>query len=211
MLSDPPKRWEPPLPLDRIRDEDITYANSLRDVLRPWLTRGEELSQSSAEMQTSGTADYFRVFRSRISRRYWRELFGRTVQRDGGAEDWNRLEIYLPNKPKEKEPASRVVSEALAEEFGTVESYIKACGKPAALVVAEAGLFAQLLLQDHDLLLEVFDDALLVSVNPTSQRQQKELSRFTCTSCEVDCRGASVSVVRIVKFHECQGRSTIIL
>jgi hypothetical protein len=83
-------------------------------------------------METGGAADYFRIFKSRISGRYWRELFARTVQRDGGAEDWNRLEIYLPNNPKAKDAANRVLAEELAEEFGTVESYIKACGNPAA-------------------------------------------------------------------------------
>ena len=65
MLSEPARRWEPPLPLDRIRDEDIAYANKLRDVLRPWLTRGDELSQSSAKMEAGGTADYFRIFKRR--------------------------------------------------------------------------------------------------------------------------------------------------
>jgi hypothetical protein len=48
-------------------------------------------------------------------------------------------------------------------------------GQPATLVVAEPGLLAQLLLQNLNLFLEVFDDALLISVNPTSQTQQTEL------------------------------------
>jgi hypothetical protein len=131
MLSQPPTQWEPPAPLHKIHDDDIEYATKLRDVLRPWLVKQHDLSLSAAEREALGTADYFRIFHSRISHRYWRELFARTVQRDRGAADWNRLEIYLPNKPKAKEPASRVVSEALAKEFATVESYMKACGNPA--------------------------------------------------------------------------------
>ncbi len=131
MLLEPPKRWEPPLPLDRIRDKDIAYANKLRDVLRPRLARGGEPSQSSTEMEAGGTADYFQVFKSRISGRYWRQLFARTLQRDGGAEDWNRLEIYLPNNPKAKDAPGRALTQALAAEFGAIESYIKACGNPA--------------------------------------------------------------------------------
>lgn len=131
MLSDPPKRWEPVLPLDKICEADIGNARKLRDVLRPWLVQQHDLSLSSTDRKTRGVADYARVFGNRITARYWSELFDRTVRRDQGAEDWSRIEIYLPNHPKAKEAPSQVVTEALSVEFGTITSYINSCRNPA--------------------------------------------------------------------------------
>ena len=132
MLSAPPRRWEPALPLDKIADADIETARKLREALRPWLVEQHDLSLSSADLESKGVDDYARLFGHRITRHYWHELFTRTLQRDAGAEQYDRLEIYLPGRPRAKEEPSRIVSEALAEEFGPLESYIKACRNPAA-------------------------------------------------------------------------------
>ena len=131
MLAEPPKQWQPALPLDKIADAHIEGARKLREVLRPWLAQQRDASLTAKESEARGVADYARVFGHRITGRYWRELFARTVRRDNGAEDWNRLEIYLPERPATKEPAARVVTEALAEEFGAIEGFINACGNPA--------------------------------------------------------------------------------
>jgi hypothetical protein len=48
-------------------------------------------------------------------------------------------------------------------------------GESSALVIVEPGLFPQLLLEDFDLLLEVFDNILLVAVDPTSSAGHEEL------------------------------------
>jgi hypothetical protein len=132
LLAEPPKQWQAPLPLDKIANAHIESARKLREALWPWLVQQHDLSLTAAEREAGGTADYFRIFHSRISPRYWRELLARTLRRDAGAEDWNRLEIYLPERPAAKEAAARMVTAALAEEFGAVESFINACGNPAA-------------------------------------------------------------------------------
>lgn len=132
MLAAPPQRWAPPLPLDKICDADIEQANKLRDALRPWLAQRHDLRISSAAMEAQGAADYARIFQHRISERYWRKLAARTIERDGGAEDWNRLELYLPERPQPKATPARNLSDALASEFSAVESYINACGNPAS-------------------------------------------------------------------------------
>ena len=49
--------------------------------------------------------------------------------------------------------------------------------QPAALVVVEPGLLAQLLPEDFHLFLEVFDDVLLVAVDPTGQADEQQLER----------------------------------
>ena len=48
-------------------------------------------------------------------------------------------------------------------------------GQSAALVIGESWLFVQLLPQDLYLFLEVFDDELLVAVEPTGQADEQEL------------------------------------
>jgi hypothetical protein len=47
--------------------------------------------------------------------------------------------------------------------------------QPATLVVVEAGLFAQLFPENSHLLLEVFDDHLLVAVEPARKAEQDQL------------------------------------
>jgi hypothetical protein len=132
MLAEPTRQWQPALPLDKIAESHIEGARKLREVLRPWLVQQHNTSLATKDLEARGVADYARVFGHRITGRYWRELFARTVRRDNGAEDWNRLEIYLPERPAAKEPAARMVTEALAEEFGAIVRFIGACGNPAA-------------------------------------------------------------------------------
>ena len=149
MLADRPKEWAPALPLDRIAEGDIDGARKLREALRPWLMQQHDLALTSGELEARGVADYARSFGHRITARYWRELFGRTLQRDGGAEDWNNLAIYLPAKPKRKEAPAQIVSEAVAAEFGGIESYIQACGNPTAPSETEHRAIWQLALERH--------------------------------------------------------------
>ena len=47
--------------------------------------------------------------------------------------------------------------------------------QPTALVIVEPGPFAQLFLEDSDLLLEVLNNVLLVAVDPTGETKQKKL------------------------------------
>jgi hypothetical protein len=49
--------------------------------------------------------------------------------------------------------------------------------QPTALVVGESGLSAQLFLEHLHFLLEVFDDELLVAIEPTADAEEQELER----------------------------------
>ena len=130
LLAMPRRQYQPEIPLDKICDADLQAATKLRAALRPWLNRQHDASLSTAEMEARGVEDYRRVFGNPVSPRYWRELFTRTIQRDGGAEQWNRLEIYLPGRLKQKDAPADVVSAALAEDFADLENFIAACGNP---------------------------------------------------------------------------------
>src|SRR5208282_2662487 len=102
LLSMPRRLWQPHIPLDKIHDADIQHATKLREALKPWLIQQHDPGLYGAELETRAGEDYRRVFGNRITTRYWRELFTRTLRRDNGAEEWNRLEIYLPDRLKQK-------------------------------------------------------------------------------------------------------------
>jgi hypothetical protein len=132
LLSMPRQQWQPAMPLNKISDADIQTATKLRDALRPWLIQQHDPNLSATEIESRGIEDYRRAFGNRITARYWRELFLRTLRRDGDAEKWNRLEIYLPDRLKQKDSPAAVVSAALAADFVELESFIAACTNPHA-------------------------------------------------------------------------------
>ncbi|HXC35966.1 MAG TPA: hypothetical protein VNV43_08835 [Candidatus Acidoferrales bacterium] len=117
--------------MDKIADEQIQAATKLREILRPYLIGQHDLHLARAEIEARGVEDYRRVFGNRITTRYWRELFMRTVRRDNGFEEWNRLEIYLPERLKQKETPASIVSTALADDFAELEQFIQACSDPS--------------------------------------------------------------------------------
>ena len=132
LLSMPRAAWQPAIPLAKISDADIQTATKLREALKPWLIQQHGLNLSATEIESAGIEDYRRALGNRITARYWRELFMRTLRRDNGAEEWNRLEIYLPDRLKRKDAPSAVVSAALAADFAELESFIAGCSNPHA-------------------------------------------------------------------------------
>jgi hypothetical protein len=64
---------------------------------------------TSTEFERLGVEDYRRTFGHGISTRQWRRLFRRTLDRDGGAENWGRLEIYLDETPARRPELKRHV------------------------------------------------------------------------------------------------------
>jgi len=130
LLALPRQRYKPEIPLEKICDADIHAANKLREALRPWLIRQHDLTLASSEMEAQGVEDYRRAFGTTITARYWRELFARTIQRDNGFEEWNRLEIYLPTRLTPKVLPQEIVSRALADDFSELEDYLAECVNP---------------------------------------------------------------------------------
>lgn len=100
LLSMPCNRWEPDIPLDKICEADMESAGKLREALRPWLLRQHDIKPG--ELKSGGLESCQRTFGNGISPRHFDRLFARTVTRDGGAEQWDRLEIYLPEKVRPK-------------------------------------------------------------------------------------------------------------
>ncbi len=124
LLALPRTRYQPPLPLERICDADIQAATKLRDALKPWLICQHDGKFSAAELDLAGMQDYRRVHGHPITRDNWRKLFERTNQRDKGWEEFGRLELYLPGRPRQKDAPADVVSAALADDFAELEQYL---------------------------------------------------------------------------------------
>ena len=102
LLTAPPERWSP-----RINDEAVKLAElhpdclasavKLQRALLPLLPR-LETATSYAEMEQEGLALYTSEFGHTITGRYWRELVSRTIIRDNGLQEWDRGELFLPER-----------------------------------------------------------------------------------------------------------------
>jgi hypothetical protein len=99
LLASPRPFWRPRHSLSELTAEAIERASLLEHALAPALARLDDVDLTGAEFERLGVEDYRRTFRHRISTRHWRRLFRRTLSRDGGAENWGQLEIYLDESP----------------------------------------------------------------------------------------------------------------
>ncbi len=99
ILQAPPTRWEPPVPLAQIDTKSINHASALQRALRPTIERlNSDLATDVAEITNEGIANYRRVFGHVVTKRHFDRLIKRTLDRDHGAEDWSRLELFLPDR-----------------------------------------------------------------------------------------------------------------
>jgi hypothetical protein len=94
LLSEPRKLYQPPIPLNQVGQYHLDKAYKLQRALAPALGRMDDTALSEMEFEQLGIEDYRREFRS-ITARHWRRLWRRTLERDGGAEEFDRLELYL--------------------------------------------------------------------------------------------------------------------
>lgn len=105
--------WLPEIPLPECHSDCIQLARRLREALRASLNRQAAPGLSSGELESLGIEDYRREFGRTITARHWRDLFARTLRRAGSVPDFERLEIYLPDKLKRAE-APAASNQALA-------------------------------------------------------------------------------------------------
>jgi hypothetical protein len=107
LLASPPPIWRPQFPLSELSQEAVDRAAMLRRALAPAFARLHDHSLTSTEFERLGVEDYRRTFGHSVSTRHWRRLFRRTLDRDGGAENWGRLEIYLDESPTRRPELKR--------------------------------------------------------------------------------------------------------
>lgn len=107
LLATPPEQiWPPPgFPkLSEIAQHCLDKAAKAQRALARVLALQGDLSRTSAELEQLGLEDYRREFGYAISGRALRALIKRTIERDGGAENFSRLTLYLDERPARKAP-----------------------------------------------------------------------------------------------------------
>lgn len=140
MLATGSTLWHPPIPRAQIREEDWSHAQKLQHALLPSLRRLHH-DLSGEDFESAGVADYRREFGREISARYLRELLATVRQRDGGAENWSRTEIFLPATLIARE-AGPALADAPAN-LAALTEFVGLCGNPAQLTETEwRGLWA---------------------------------------------------------------------
>lgn len=102
LLVAPPRRWAPQVPVGAVDQRDLNEAAALRKVLAPVLQEMQSRSGSVEDLVRIAQEQFHRTFGRHISRRHLDRLINRTSLRDGGAEQWDRLEIYLRDRVRTK-------------------------------------------------------------------------------------------------------------
>jgi hypothetical protein len=158
LLRAPGDRYDPGVPLSGIAPVAIEKARKLCAALRPLIALRNNLTISAVEFSKRGVESYERVFGFTISPGHWRTLFDRTVERDNGSEEWERLEIYLEDNPPRihsalsvsaaRERGFEILEDALASLGGETELTVeqrrllwsKTCDELQSQIVARVGL-----------------------------------------------------------------------
>jgi hypothetical protein len=130
LLVSPPPFWRPRYPLSQLCKEAIDRASILQRALAATLARLNDANLPSAEFDRLGVEDYRRVVGHSISTRHWRRLFRRTLDRDSGAENWGRLEIYLDESAARK-PELRKRALYIPTAFRSLQELISSFANPA--------------------------------------------------------------------------------
>ncbi len=120
LLAAPPAIWQPPIPLGELSQDCLNAAAALQRALKPVFTRLNDLNLSEAQFEAFGVRCYHEATGGSISGRHWRRLFDRTCARDGGAEDWDRLEIYLSERLGRRQSTPSPLQSPAAREINGI-------------------------------------------------------------------------------------------
>lgn len=137
LLADPAPRWQSPLPLAEIAPRCLAAAAKLQRALARPLARRNDRDLAAAELAQLGRAEYQQAFGHAISARHWHRLFKRTLKRAGGAEEFDRLEIYLAERPTQKQKAENGKWQAENGEFPELHDVLAGFQNAAAPTKAE--------------------------------------------------------------------------
>src|SRR5205085_2524122 len=124
------KTWLSPHPLRQLAGKEIERASLLQCALTSSLTRHGNNGLTNAEFERLGVEDYRLTFGHSISTRHWRRLFKRTLDRDGGAKNWQRLEIYLEESPARR-PEFRKRNHFIPADLKPLQELISSFARPA--------------------------------------------------------------------------------
>lgn len=110
----PAKPWRPSVPWVKVSAKEQQKAIRLQKAMARALAMRANRSVADNEVESVGLADFKAEFGYSISSRHWRRLLARTLDRDAGEENWQRLEIYLDDRAfrLRGQPAGHVLQQA---------------------------------------------------------------------------------------------------
>lgn len=107
LLSNPVEPWQPNWPLSKIVAEHVDYARRLKTTLIELMAGLADLRRDLGELKTRARARYCREFqRPALSERHLNRLAAMVEERDRGFEEWERVEIYLPERYQKASPSA---------------------------------------------------------------------------------------------------------
>lgn len=147
-LSAPVACWQPEIPWSELANHCQAKAIKLRRALLPSLERLDHPLMSAAEFELSGVEHYGREFQQRIDSRHFRRLLDRTLHRDAGVKDWDRIELFLPDKLARREHAAAPATVQI--DCAPLRTFLLSFTDHAAPTEAEQQLFWVRFLEFHD-------------------------------------------------------------
>jgi hypothetical protein len=127
-LANLPEPWKCPLPWHQVAQRERDKAVKLQKALARALAMRAGSAAAAGQVEHAGLEDFKAEFGYSISGRHWRRLLHRTIERDAGEENWQRLEIYLDDRALvTSRPAREVLSgqyshRELEEVLATLEN-----------------------------------------------------------------------------------------
>ena len=120
--------WKSPLPWGLVRQREQEKAVKLQKAMARALELRASAGVAARQAEEMGLQDFQAQFGYSISARQWRRLLSRTIDRDGGEENWQRLEIYLDDRafvkaaPRREVLQSQYQHRELDEVFATLQN-----------------------------------------------------------------------------------------
>ncbi len=128
LLSAPAGRWEPLIPLGEVAQHCLDKAAKLQRALARSLALQDDPASLPKDRERAGLEDYRRHCGGEIKPRHLRRLIKRTLDRDGGAGQLSRLELYLDERPARKAAAKPTISLAVQSEFRELQEVVATLG-----------------------------------------------------------------------------------
>jgi len=141
LLSSPQPVWQPPIPLSEISDRQLTQARLLKQAFHRALYQLRKPGVAKQEAIKVGLADYTAIFGRSISEGQWCRKLQLILDRDGGAQNWQRLELYLPRRIARKPIAKVFQARCNRIAFGHLLDLVAQFADPAQPTREEMALF----------------------------------------------------------------------
>ncbi len=135
LLNHAPKRWEPMIGGRKVSLSDLAPhclddARKLQRALAGVLPLAVDARLPKEEIEAAGLRDYKVEIGHDVTAGHWWRLVERTIDRDAGAGDFSRLELYLSDKLARKDATPAGYS-AAAEGLHTLKRWVMAVADPA--------------------------------------------------------------------------------